>query len=151
LGPGLGTGQAAGGACDGAGRASTDDARRDVTVMMLLGQAVATTPAVFALLVAVILAFGEQLLKLGVGAEGITVDSLPTAAAVLGAGIAMGAGGIGPGIGTGMAAGSASLGVGLNPKANTDLTRTMLIGGAVAQSTSVYSLVIAFILMFLEI
>jgi ATP synthase F0 subunit c len=147
LGPGLGTGQAAGGACDGAGRASSDSARRDVTVMMLLGQAVATTPAVFALLVAVILAFGEQILKLGVDGAS-TVDSLPTAAAMLAAGIAMGAGSIGPGIGTGMAASSASRGTGLNPKTNTVLTRTMLIGGAVAQSTSVYSLVIALLLLF---
>jgi F-type H+-transporting ATPase subunit c len=141
VGAGFGTGWAAGGACEGTARASTPEARRSVTVMMLLGQAVATTPSVFALLVAVILAFCRQF-------NIFTQDTIPMAAAALSAGLCMGFGGIGPGIGTGIAAASASEGVGLRPDANTALTRTMLIGGAVAQSTSVYALVISFILIF---
>lgn len=70
------------------------------------------------------------------------------AAALLGAGIAMGFGAIGPGIGEGYAAGKACEGIGRRPDTANLLTRTMLIGQAVAESTGIYSLVIALILIF---
>jgi len=70
------------------------------------------------------------------------------AAAFLGAGIAMGFGAIGPGVGEGFAAGKACEGVARRPEEAGLLTRTMLIGQAVSESTGIYSLVIAIILIF---
>ena len=70
------------------------------------------------------------------------------AAAYLGAGISMGFGAIGPGVGEGMAAAKACEAIGKNPKEAGLLTRTMLVGQAVAESTGIYSLVIALLLLF---
>ncbi len=69
------------------------------------------------------------------------------AASAIGAGIAMIAG-VGPGIGQGYAAGKAAEAVGRQPEAKGDITTTMLFGCAVAESTGIYSLVIALILLF---
>ena len=54
------------------------------------------------------------------------------AAAFLGAGLAMGLGAIGPGIGEGMTAAKACEAIGQNPNEAGLLTRTMLVGQAVA-------------------
>ncbi len=70
------------------------------------------------------------------------------AAAMLGAGIAMGFGAIGPGIGEGFAAGKACEGVSKRPDENGLITRTMLVGQAVSESTGIYSLVVALLLIF---
>ncbi|MDW7708965.1 MAG: ATP synthase F0 subunit C [Deferrisomatales bacterium] len=70
------------------------------------------------------------------------------AAALLGAGIAMGFGAIGPGIGEGFAAGKACEGIARAPEHANLLTRTMLVGQAVSESTGIYSLVIALLLIF---
>ena len=69
------------------------------------------------------------------------------AASAVGAGLAMIAG-IGPGIGQGYAAGKAAEAVGRQPEAKGDITSTMLLGQAVAETTGLYSLVIALILLF---
>ena len=75
-------------------------------------------------------------------------ETLVKAMALLGAGIAMGFGAIGPGIGEGFAAGKACEGVAKRPEESNLLTRTMLIGQAVSESTGIYSLVIALLLIF---
>lgn len=75
------------------------------------------------------------------------IDAIIKAAALLGAGIAMVAG-FGPGIGQGYAAGKAVEAVGRQPEARGDITTTMLLGQAVSESTGIYSLVIAIILIF---
>jgi len=67
---------------------------------------------------------------------------------LLGAGLAMGLGAIGPGIGEGFAAGKACEAIGRKPEEAGLLTRTMLIGQAVSESTGIYSLVIALLLLF---
>ncbi len=69
------------------------------------------------------------------------------AASAVGAGLAMIAG-IGPGIGQGYAAGKAAEAVGRQPEAKGDITTTMLFGCAVAETTGIYGLVIALILLF---
>ena len=69
------------------------------------------------------------------------------AASAIGVGLAMIAG-IGPGIGQGIAAGKAAEAVGRQPEAQGDILRTMLIGAAVAESTGIYALVIALLLLF---
>lgn len=67
---------------------------------------------------------------------------------LLGAGLAMGLGAIGPGIGEGFAAGKACEAIGRKPEEAGLLTRTMLVGQAVSESTGIYSLVVALLLMF---
>ena len=52
----------------------------------------------------------------------------------IGAGLAVIAG-IGPGVGQGIAAGHAAAAVGRNPGAKSDVTSTMLLGQAVAETT----------------
>lgn len=74
--------------------------------------------------------------------------SIVQAGAFLGAGIAMGLGAIGPGIGEGMAAAKACEAIGRNPAEAGLLTRTMLVGQAVSESTGIYSLVVALLLLF---
>lgn len=69
------------------------------------------------------------------------------AASAIGAGLAMIAG-IGPGIGQGFAAGKAAEAVGRQPEAKSEITSTMLFGCAVAESTGIYGLVVAMILLF---
>lgn len=66
--------------------------------------------------------------------------------AALGAGIAMIAG-LGPGIGQGYAAGKGVEAVGRQPEARGQITLTMLLGQAVAETTGIYAMVIAFILI----
>lgn len=70
------------------------------------------------------------------------------AGALVGAGICMGFGAIGPGIGEGFAAGKACEAIGRAPEEAGLLTRTMLIGQAVSESTGIYSLVVALLMLF---
>ena len=67
----------------------------------------------------------------------------------IGAGLALIAG-VGPGIGQGIAAGHAAAAVGRNPGAKGSITSTMLLGQAVAETTGLYGLVVAIILMFVH-
>lgn len=67
----------------------------------------------------------------------------------IGAGLAVIAG-IGPGVGQGIAAGHAAAAVGRNPGAKSDVTSTMLLGQAVAETTGLYGLVTALLLMFVQ-
>ena len=66
----------------------------------------------------------------------------------LGAGIAMIAG-IGPGIGEGQAVAKACEAVGRQPESRSAVTTTMLMGCAVAETTGLYALVIALLLILL--
>lgn len=77
----------------------------------------------------------------------ITGKALVLACSAIGAGLAMIAG-IGPGIGQGYAAGKGAEAVGRQPEAQGDIIRTMLLGCAVAESTGIYGLVVALILLF---
>jgi ATP synthase F0 subunit c len=105
---------------------------------MLVGQAVSQTPAIFGLLVSFILIFKTF-------PESYTLSA---AMALLGAGICMGFGGIGPGIGNGMAAESAVRWVARNVEHAGELMRTMLVGQAVSQSTAIYAMVVSLVLIF---
>jgi F-type H+-transporting ATPase subunit c len=55
--------------------------------------------------------------------------------------------GIGAGIGQGIAAGNAAEAVGRQPEAQGKILTTMIVGQAVAETTGLYALVIAFILI----
>ncbi|WP_426350838.1 ATP synthase F0 subunit C [Alloiococcus sp. CFN-8] len=69
--------------------------------------------------------------------------------ALLGAGIAMVAG-LGPGIGEGIAASKACEAVGKNPEAAGEIRSMMVLGIALSETTGIYALVIALILIFLK-
>lgn len=79
----------------------------------------------------------------------IDAKALVLAASALGAGIAMIAG-IGPGIGEGYAVGKACEAIGRQPEAKGSVMSTMFIGCAIAESTGIYALVVALILMFIN-
>ncbi|MFI3284589.1 MAG: ATP synthase F0 subunit C [Erysipelotrichaceae bacterium] len=69
--------------------------------------------------------------------------------ALLGAGIAMIAG-IGAGIGQGQAAGKGAEAVGKNPEAQGPIRSMMVLGIALAETTGIYALVVALLLIFLK-
>lgn len=79
----------------------------------------------------------------------ITNEGLVLMGSAIGAGLAVIAG-IGPGVGQGIAAGHAAAAVGRNPGAKSDVTSTMLLGQAVAETTGLYGLLIAIILLFVK-
>ena len=79
--------------------------------------------------------------------EQIDGKALILACSAIGAGLAMIAG-IGPGIGQGYAAGKGAEAVGRQPEAQSDVVRTMLLGAAVAETTGIYGLIVAIILLF---
>jgi len=136
IGSGLGSGLVAQTGTYGVARQPL--AATPVTNVMLLGQAVTQTKAVYGLLVSFILMFR-------VFPE---TDALSPSVALLAAGLCMGLGAIGPGIGEGFTARSAVDWISRNEGAATDLTRAMLMGMAVAESTGIYSLVVALVLIF---
>lgn len=136
IGSGYGGGLAAGSSCEGIAR--NPEAVNNVTTIMLVGQAVAQTPSIFGLLVSFILLFKSF-------PESFTLQA---SMALLGAGLCMGFGGIGPGIGNGKAAEGAVKWVARNVKNAGDLMRIMLVGQAVSQSTAIYAMVVALVLIF---
>lgn len=69
--------------------------------------------------------------------------------ALLGAGIAMVAG-IGPGMGQGFAAGKGAEAVGRNPDAAGKIQSIMVLGIALAETTGIYALIIAILLVFVK-
>lgn len=79
--------------------------------------------------------------------EMLLAKAIVLGASAIGAGTAMIAG-IGPGVGQGIAAGYGAQAVGRQPDASDRIIQTMLLGQAVAETTGIYSLVIALILLF---
>ena len=79
----------------------------------------------------------------------ITPQEFVFALSAIGAGIGLIAG-LGPGIGQGIAAGHGAAAVGRNPGAKGDIMSTMLLGQAVAETTGLYGLVIALLLLFVQ-
>ena len=69
--------------------------------------------------------------------------------ALLGAGIAMIAG-LGPGIGQGIAASKGPEATGRNPEAAGKIRSVMVLGIAMAETTGIYALIVALLLIFLK-
>jgi ATP synthase F0 subunit c len=135
IGSGVGEGYAASKACEGMGRqpAVADELLRT----MLVGQAVAESTGIYALVVALLLLFRD-----------FSVVQFLDIPAFLSAGLCMGLGAIGPGVGEGFVAGSACEAIARNPETSGVIIRTMLVGQAVAESTGIYALVVALLLIF---
>ena len=70
------------------------------------------------------------------------------AAAAIGAGLCMGIGAIGPAIGEGNAVGKALEGMARQPEAAGNLRTNMILGCAITETTGIYSLLIAFLILF---
>ncbi|MFC1856808.1 ATP synthase F0 subunit C [Thermodesulfobacteriota bacterium] len=136
IGSGIGGGVVAEKSCDGIARQPS--AATMVTNVMLLGQAITQTPAILGLLVSFILIFKRYPAS----------EAVAPGMALLGAGLCMGIGAIGPGIGEGVASSGGVKWIARNEEHTGDIMRTMLVGMAVAESTAIYSLVIALMLIF---
>ena len=136
IGSGIGSGYPAGQACLGISRQPA--VASQLTTNMLIGSAVCQTPAIFSMVVALMLMFidfGNAPLN-------------PTWAAFLGAGLSMGLAAIGSGYGGGLAAGASCEGIARQPSTTANVTTIMLVGQAVSQTPSIFGLLISFVLMF---
>ena len=144
LGPVIGAGYAGGQAC----HAITRMPKQSNSVMgfMLIGQALAQTSSIFALLVSLLLLYSTPLQA---AIPNLTNgDILVRTIAYIGAGLAIGIGTIGPGTGIGNVAGKACRMLGRYPAQKSHIMRTMFLGAAVSQSTAIYALVVSFLLIF---
>ena len=75
-------------------------------------------------------------------------NAIMVAGKAIGAGLCMGIGAVGPGIGEGNAVGKALEGMARQPEMASTLRSTMIMGCAIAETTGIYSLVIALLLLF---
>ena len=75
-------------------------------------------------------------------------EALIIAAKAIGAGLCMGIGAIGPAIGEGNAVGKALEGMARQPEAAGALLTNMILGCAITETTGIYSLVIALLILF---
>jgi len=136
IGSGIGGGVVARASCEGIAR--NPNSQKQVVNVMLLGQAITQTPAILGLLVSFILIFKQF----------EATDAIAPGMALLASGLCMGIGAIGPGIGEGIASSGGVRWIAKSPAFAGELTRTMLVGMAVAESTAIYSMVIALALIF---
>ena len=143
IGPGIGAGLAAGKALDSIAR--TPESTGKVTLTMLVAQALSQNAAIFGFVVGILLIFG-----MGTDVE---LDDFPQivgdAGRFIGAGLAMGMGALGPSIGIGFAGAKSIEGIGYNLEHASLLQRTMFIGIAVSESTAIYALVVALMLLYM--
>ena len=75
-------------------------------------------------------------------------EAIMIAAKALGAALCMGIGAIGPAIGEGNAVGKALEGMARQPEAAGNLRTNMILGCAITETTGIYSLVIALLILF---
>ena len=73
------------------------------------------------------------------------------AARLLGAGLCMGLGAIGPAIGEGNAVGSALEAMARQPEMAGTLRTNMILGCAITETTGIYSLVVSLLLLFMGV
>lgn len=75
-------------------------------------------------------------------------EAIAVAGRALGAGLCMGIGAIGPAVGEGNAVGKALEGMARQPDSTSALRTNMIIGCAITETTGIYSLLIAFLILF---
>ena len=75
-------------------------------------------------------------------------QAIATLGKALGAGLCMGIGAIGPAVGEGNAVSHALEGMARQPEATSNLRTNMILGCAITETTGIYSLLIAFVIMF---
>lgn len=136
VGSGVGSGFPGGQVCIGIARQPAVSGR--LTTNMLIGSAVCQTPAIFSMVVALMLIFMDFSGQ----------PTQPTWAALIGAGLSIGLASIGSGYGGGLAAGASCESVARQPRSVGPVTTTMLVGQAVSQTPSIFGLLVSFVLMF---
>lgn len=75
-------------------------------------------------------------------------EAIFKAACAIGAGLCMGIGAIGPAIGEGNAVGKALEGMARQPETSDTLRTNMILGCAITETTGIYSLVVAILILF---
>ena len=75
-------------------------------------------------------------------------EAIMTTGKAIGAGLCMGIGAIGPAIGEGNAVSKALEGMARQPESAGTLRSTMIMGCAITETTGIYSLLIAFMILF---
>ncbi|MEJ5258079.1 MAG: F0F1 ATP synthase subunit C [Fervidobacterium sp.] len=75
-------------------------------------------------------------------------NAIIIAGKAIGAGLAMGLGAIGPGIGEGHVGGHAMEAIARQPELTNVIITRMILADAIAETTGIYSLVIAFLILF---
>ncbi len=75
-------------------------------------------------------------------------EAIMTVGKALGAGLCMGIGAIGPAIGEGNAVSKALEGMARQPESAGTLRSTMIMGCAITETTGIYALLIAFMILF---
>ena len=131
----MGEGYAAGNAARAIGKRPEQSG--PILKNMLIGQAVAESAGIFALVVSMLLVFynpdGEKMIK---------------AFCFLGAGCSMGFAAIGSGVGSGLPAAECCQGIADSPDLQGPLTTNMLIGSAICQTPAIFGMVMAFLLLY---
>jgi ATP synthase F0 subunit c len=136
IGPAIGMASAAGKACAAINRQPAVAQR--ITKTMLIGQAVAETPAIFCLVIAILMLFGVAPKS---GSEWGFLG-------ILGVGLCMGLGAMGSGCGEGLPVAKACEGIARQPENEGLLIRLMLVGQAMAEASAVFALVVALTILF---
>jgi ATP synthase F0 subunit c len=136
IGSGVGEGYTAGLALEGITRQKSQSG--NVLKTMLIGQAVAESPGIFSLFIAIMLLFS------GLHATWVQAFSY------IGAGIAVGASAIGSGVGCGLIAARASRGIARQPESIGKVTVYMLVSQALADSTFIFGLFVGLLLIFVR-
>ena len=75
-------------------------------------------------------------------------EAIIVAAKAIGAALCMGIGAIGPAMGEGNAVGKALEGIARQPEAAGNLRTNMILGCAITETTGIYSLVVALLILF---
>lgn len=135
IGSAIGIGYSGAKACETMAR--QPDEQTNIMRTMLIGQAQASSPSIFTLIISMLMIY-----------KGVEISDLPTIGAYFGAAFAMGLGSLGSGIGIGITNALAVESVGRNIKTQGLVMRTMLMGASVAESPSIFALVVAIVLLF---
>ena len=78
----------------------------------------------------------------------VLADAIKVIGKAIGAGLCMGVGAIGPAIGEGNAVSKALEGMARQPESAGNLRTTMILGCAITETTGIYALLIAFLILF---
>ncbi len=140
LGSGAGNGLLGSDAVESMARCPKESGK--VTIMMIVGQAMGQTPVLFSLVVSFLLIYGggEEYATFGLS------DQVRHACRLLGTGICMGAGAMGPGLGSSFVGGKFCEGLAKNPGFAQKLTNAYFVGVGVAQSPAVFAFVTSLLL-----
>ena len=142
-GPNFGSGYAGSESVEGIGRVPSENL--PVTTSMLIGQALSQTSAIFALVVSLLLVYTVP--RVANTAE--IGYQLMRGFAYIGAALSIGFGTIGPASGVGFVAGKSAHNIARDKQNQSLSMRTMFLGAAVTESTAIYALVVAFLLIFI--